>query len=477
MSNRRTPTLLWLRRDLRLDDHPAWARALAGGGPVIPVFVLDPEIEGHYGAAPRWRLGEALACYGKALSERGSRLVLRRGAALEALRALVSETGATRIVWTRQYEPRAIERDRMVKASLKDDGVEAVSTGGSVLFEPWEVATGQGGFYKVYTPFWNAVRQRDPGTPLSAPGDLAPPETWPASDRLADWALGAAMNRGADIVARHACIGETAARDRFEAFRKRAIARYGADRDRMDLDATSTMSEPLAYGEVSPRRLWALGWTDAERCTGKAADSAEKFVAEVVWREFAYHLLYHTPELATGNWRTEWNAFPWRRDNRDAERWRRGRTGIEIVDAAMREMYVTGRMHNRARMIVASVLTKHLMTHWRVGERWFADCLTDWDPASNAMGWQWSAGSGPDATPYFRVFNPATQAEKFDPQRAYRDRWLAEGRASPHADALSYFDAVPRSWGLSPDDDAPPPIVGLKEGRERALAAYSGFKS
>lgn len=201
---------------------------------------------------------------------------------------------------------------------------------------------------------------------------------------------------------------------------------------------------------------------------------AETFLKELVWREFAYHLMWHTPRILTDNWREEWQAFPWNEDERKAEvqAWMQGRTGIRFVDAAMREMYVTGRMHNRGRMIVASYLTKHLMCHWKVGLNWFEECLIDWDPASNAMGWQWSAGSGPDATPYFRVFNPVTQLDKFDKDRSYVSRWLAEAYRTPHEDALSFYKAIPRSWSMSSGDAYPEPIVAPDVGRKRALSAY-----
>ncbi len=466
------PTILWLRRDLRLADHPGWAAALAGGGPVIPVFVLDPATEARWGAAPKWRLERSLADHGRRLAERGSRLVLRRGEALATLRALIAETGATRVVWSRQYDGPSIARDREVKEGLRQTGIEAVSVNASLLFEPWTVETKTGGCYKVYTPFWKALRTAEVAEPLPEPGRLAPPGAWPASDRLEDWGLGRAMNRGAEIVARHARIGEAAARERLDWFCGEAMGSYKADRDRLDLDATSKLGAALATGEISPRTLWHAGWGAFERQSGPAALGADCFVSEVVWREFAYHLAYHTPHIIERNWRAEWDAFPWDADSAAAERWRRGTTGIEAVDAAMREMYVTGTMHNRARMIVASFLTKHLLVDWRAGEAWFREQLVDWDPASNAMGWQWSAGTGPDATPYFRVFNPDTQANRFDPAHAYRDRWIAEGRQQPHPDALSYFDAVPRSWGLSPAAPYPEPVIGLKEGRERALAAY-----
>jgi len=467
------PTLYWIRRDLRLGDNPAWAEALAGGGPVIPVFILDPVIEEGYGAAPKWRLEQGLASHARALAARGSRLVLRRGPALETLRDLIRGTGAARVVWSRLYDGAARDRDARVKAALKAEGVATISVNAALLFEPWTVETGSNGFYKVYTPFWKAVRGREVAAPDPAPRDLRPPRNWPASDRLGDWGLGRAMNRGAAVVAAHAIVGEDAAAARLDRFLDGPIARYAAERDRMDIDATSRLGQNLATGEIGPRTLWHAARAAME---GGAA-GAETFLKELVWREFAHHLLYHTPRIESENWREDWDAFPWEGDSALAERWRRAMTGIEIVDAAMREMYVTGTMHNRARMLVASLLTKHMLTHWRIGEAWFRDCLIDWDPAANALGWQWAAGSGPDAAPYFRIFNPETQAAKFDPDRAYRDRWIAEGRRRPHADALSYFEAVPRSWGLDPAAPYPDPVVGLKQGRERALAAYHAARA
>ncbi|MEM8791216.1 MAG: deoxyribodipyrimidine photo-lyase [Pseudomonadota bacterium] len=467
----KSPTLLWLRRDLRLGDHPGWEKALEGGGPVIPVFIRDPLFDEMTGAAASWRIGEALDVYAGALEENGARLILRSGKALTVLRELIEETGAKRVVWGRAYDNRQIARDKDIKAALKDDGVDVVSVNSTLLFEPWTVETKTGGFYKVYTPFWNAVKGRDVAEALKAPGKLSAPDEWPASETLKDWDLGAAMHRGAKIVARHAVIGEDAAWDRLRDFIGGAIDRYDADRDLMGVDGTSKLSENLAYGEISARQIWHAGRQALEERGHPSG--AETFLKEIVWREFAYHLLYHTPDLETENFKSEWDDFAWRDDNDEAELWRRGMTGIEIVDAAMRELYVTGTMHNRCRMLVGSLLTKHLMTHWRIGEAWFRDCLIDWDVASNSMGWQWISGAGPDAAPYFRIFNPDTQAEKFDPNRDYRDRWLAEGQSDPHPDALSFFDAVPESWGLSPDQDYPEPVISLSDGRERALAAYS----
>ncbi|MEX3015514.1 deoxyribodipyrimidine photo-lyase [Gymnodinialimonas hymeniacidonis] len=463
------PILYWVRRDLRLSDNPALVAACAAGGPVIPVFICDEVVESH-GAAPKWRLGLGVEAFAKALEEAGCKLILRRGDAFPVLQKLIEDTGAKAVHWNRLYDPDSRKRDEGVKAGLKDDGIEAFSHNGHILFEPWTVETGGGAYYKVYTPFWKNVRSRDPGEALSAP-KIPAPGSWPASDDIADWQLGAAMNRGADIVAEHLNVGEPAARARLANFIGHGIDDYSDARDNLAKNGTSLLSENLAYGEISARACWWAG----QRAMEEGKQGAETFLKEVVWRDFAYHLVYHTPRITSGNWREEWDAFPWNTDERKAEvkAWKQGRTGMAIVDAAMREMYVTGRMHNRARMLVASYLTKHLMCHWQIGLDWFEECLVDWDPASNAMGWQWSAGSGPDATPYFRVFNPETQAEKFDKNGRYRMRWLAEITNQPPETATSYFDAIPRSWNMSPGDGYPDkPIVDAAEGRKRALHAY-----
>ena len=464
-----SPVLVWFRRDLRLSDHAALSAACGGDRPVIPVFIHDASVE-SLGAAPKWRLGLGLAQLSETLAQKGSRLILRKGEALDVLKALVQETGAGAVYWSRLYDPQAVKRDIEVKSALRDAGLEAKSFGGHLMFEPWTVETKTGGFYKVYTPFWKSVRNQDVPEPRPAPSRIPAPDTWPASDELAAWALGAAMRRGADVVRPFVRLGEGAAQSRLGAFIAHKVADYDAARDLPAVDGTSGLSENLALGEISPHQCWHAGARALEE--GKAG--AETFLKELVWREFAYHLMHHTPRILDGNWKEDWDAFAW---NSDASApkvvaWTRGRTGIQFVDAAMREMYVTGRMHNRGRMIVASYLTKHLLTHWKIGQKWFEDCLIDWDPASNAMGWQWSAGSGPDATPYFRVFNPVTQLDKFDPKRTYVSRWIAEGRKRPHDDALAYFDAIPKSWDMAPDDRYPDPIVPADEGRKVALNAY-----
>lgn len=466
------PLILWFRRDLRLADHPMLAAAVASGRPLVPVFILDPETEA-VGAAAKWRLGLAVAAFARALEGLGSRLILRRGPALAVLQALQAETGAAGVFWSRLYDPAAKARDTAVKAALRGKGLLAESHAGHLLFEPWTVQTGQGGFYKVYTPFWRAVQGREVEAPPLPPARLPAPDLWPASDALDDWQMGAAMRRGAAVVGRHVAVGETAAQDRLAVFLAGPVQTYATARDLPAVKGTSGLAENLTYGEIGPRTVWHAGWRALHE--GKAG--AEVFLKELVWREFAYHLLHHTPQIATANWKPDWDSFAWRGDNPDAERWRRGMTGEPFVDAAMREMYVTGTMHNRGRMIVASYLTKHLLTDWRVGLDWFADCLTDWDPASNAMGWQWAAGSGPDAAPYFRIFNPATQAEKFDPAQIYRKRFIAEISRAPGADALAFFEAVPESWSLDPRAPYPAPVIALAAGRDRALAAYAARNS
>ena len=468
------PVIWWVRRDLRLADNLALDRAAAAGRPVIPVFIADAALDA-LGAAPRFRLGLGLAALQAALEAKGSRLILRRGEAGAVLLALAAQTGARDVVWNRLYDVPSRDRDAAVKRALPEAGIAVQSFAGHLLHEPWEVATGQGGFYKVFTPFWRSVSARDVPAPLPAPPRLPAPAVWPASDRLEDWQLSAAMRRGAPVVAAHQHPGEAAAFAKMEHFLATRLAAYPAARDRLDEAGTSGLSEHLAWGEIGPRSIWHASLR-AEGAGGAEATGGEAFRRELVWRDFAWHLLHHTPRIATGNWKPEWDHFPWRADNADAEAWRQGRTGCAVVDAAMREMYVTGRMHNRARMLVASYLTKHLLTHWRVGLDWFAECLTDWDPASNAMGWQWAAGSGPDAAPYFRIFNPETQAARFDPQGRYRRRFVAElspGGRGAGPEALAFFEAAPRRWGLSPAMTPARPLVDLAEGRARALAAYS----
>lgn len=464
-----SPILLCLRRELRLADHPALHHAAETGRPVIPVLIRDEAVD-SLGAAPKWRLGKGIESFAADLAKIGSRLILRSGETLGVLQTLLTETGAGDVWWTRSYDPAGIARDTTIKATLKAQGIGARSFAGHLLFEPWTVETKTGGFFRVYTPMWKNVRTRTVEPPFPAVRRLVAPDQWPAGEPLTHWGLDAAMDRGAQVLERFARVGEARAAQRLDIFIDSWVADYVANRDLPSVEGTSRLSENLALGEIGPRTCWHAG----QRALAEGKAGAETFLKELVWREFAYHLMFHTPHILDQNWRTEWAAFPWKQDPESPEvmRWKQGRTGIDFVDAAMRELYITGTMHNRGRMIVASYLTKHMLCHWKIGMDWFADCLIDWDPASNAMGWQWSAGSGPDATPYFRVFNPVTQLDKFDPKRRYTDRWIAEGRATPSADALLFFAAMPRSWPLKPDAPRPEELVSPAEGRIRALDAY-----
>ncbi|MEM7091220.1 MAG: deoxyribodipyrimidine photo-lyase [Pseudomonadota bacterium] len=473
MTREQAPIIIWFRRDLRVADHPALTAAAATGRPVVPVFIHD-RLSENLGAAPKWRLGLALEVFGGSLEDLGSRLILRRGDALDQLQQLIAETGARDVYWSRAYDPDSIARDTDIKSALSEQGIKANSFPGHLLFEPWTVATKSGHPFRVFTPMWRAVQGREVPAPDAPPNRLIAPDTWPASETLNSWHLGAAMNRGARVTAPYVQPGEQAAQDHLDGFLSR-ISDYAKNRDRLDRDGTSNLSEYLSLGEIGVR----AAWHNVQNAAMNGVLGTGSFLRQLVWREFAYHLMFHTPHMLSANWKPEWDSFAWNTDpdHPHVRAWMQARTGVPVVDAGLRQMYVTGRMHNRARMIVASYLTKHLMTHWNIGMRWFDDCLIDWDPACNAMGWQWVAGSGPDAAPFFRIFNPETQRDRFDPDAAYLHRWIAEGRSKPSETALSYFNAIPRSWGLASDADYPEPIVNLAQGRARALAAYESRKS
>ena len=442
---------MWLREDLRLDDHPALTAAIERGAPLHLVYVLDddsPEVR-PLGGAARWWLHHSLEALDAALREQGGRLHLRRGPAEDVIPAIVEEIGADAVHWTRRYGA-AREVDARIKSALRAAGLEATSFPGTAMHEPWTVTTGQGGPYRVFTPFWRACLQRDVAPPLppSPLGDA----TWAdgASDDLADWALLPTRPDWAAGLRAAWTPGEDGAVARLEAFLADGLALYHR-RDEPAIEATSRLSPHLRFGEISPNRIWARLATVTDPA---ATAKLPRFRAELGWREFCRHLLFTEPDLATVNHRSEFDAMRWRDDPDSVEAWRRGRTGIPLVDAGMRELWHTGFMHNRVRMVTASLLVKHLLTDWRVGEQWFWDTLVDADEASNAANWQWVAGSGADASPYIRVFNPALQAEKFDRDGAYVRRWV------PEADR----------------GDAIPPIVDLAEGRRAALAAFESMR-
>ncbi|WP_137845519.1 deoxyribodipyrimidine photo-lyase [Microbacterium sp. 2FI] len=444
------PSIVWLRDDLRLADNPALRAALDRGESVIALYVLDEESPGirPLGGAARWWLHHSLASLGERLRERGSTLVLRRGRADHVVRATVTDTGAGAVFWNRRYGGPEREIDAALKARLRADGVEVASFAASVLFEPWTVQTGAGTHFSVFTPFWRAcLALPAPRAPLPEPREVPGPSAAPASDALDDWGLLPTSPDWAGGLRETWEPGEPAARKRLREFLAGDLDDYDRARDEPAAGATSLLSPRLRWGELSPHTVWHE--------TVASGRGGGRFLAELGWREFAWHTLYRHPDLATANLRREFDAFPWpplRPDHIEA--WQHGRTGVALVDAGMAELWHTGTMHNRVRMVTASFLVKNLAIDWRRGEEWFWDTLVDADTASNPFNWQWVAGSGADAAPYFRVFNPDLQAKKFDPDGAYVQRWAPEYAAGT----------------------APRPIVDLGETRRAALEAYEHVK-
>ncbi|MEL6435657.1 MAG: deoxyribodipyrimidine photo-lyase [Pseudomonadota bacterium] len=472
------PIIVWFRDDLRVTDNPALNAAAASGRAVVPVFILETT-EHHvpFGGAQRWWLHHSLTSLDASLNALGSRLTLLRGNAETVLSEVVAETDAGSIVWNRRYSRYGIETDTAVKASLKDNGIYAESFGGRLMHEPTQVKSGTGGAYKVYTPFWKAFCATvTPRAPLPAPKAIAAREIWPASSDLDDWRLLPAKPDWSGGLQDAWSPGEAGARDRLEAFIQGGLARYDSQRDLPAVEGTSGLSPHLAFGEISPFQIWARVDQVAD---GMPVDEVTTFRKELVWREFAYHLLVNFTELKTTNYNGQFDQFPWAENDEHLQAWQRGRTGYPIVDAGMRQLYETGWMHNRVRMIVGSFLVKHLLLDWRHGEEWFWDTLVDADPASNTASWQWIAGSGADAAPYFRIFNPITQGEKFDPQGTYVKRWVPELAKMPAKYIHKPWEAPLGDLlaaGVKLSETYPRPIVDHKQARERALDAYQRMR-
>jgi deoxyribodipyrimidine photo-lyase len=474
------PVVVWLRQDLRLCDNPALSHAAASGRPVIVLYVLDTDpAQRAMGGASRWWLNRSLAALAADLEARGSRLVLRRGDAAACVTALISETGAASVVWNRLYEPSATARDTALKAALKASGLEVSSFNGALLSEPWTVATGSGGPYKVFTPYWRAARSKIiHQAALPAPASLTAPATWPASDGLRDWGLHpTAPDWSAGFGDWQP--GEAGASLRLSAFLDGPADDYAEGRDRPGRIGTSRLSPHLHFGEISPRQVWLAA--HGASALGHLSDGArDKFLAEIGWREFNHHLLFHFPSIPTENFKTGFETFAWRTDPTGLGAWQRGLTGYPMVDAGMRELWATGWMHNRVRMITASFLVKHLLIHWREGEAWFWDTLLDADLANNSAGWQWTAGTGADASPYFRIFNPFTQGEKFDPKGDYIRRWIPELARLPDRLIHRPWEASPvelSAAGVSLGRSYPHPIVDHAGARARALEVYARLKA
>ena len=458
------PVILWFRQDLRLADNPALHAALQTRRPIVPLFVLHEASDGRpWGAASRWWLDKSLAALGADLRARGSRLILRRGDPAACVPALAEQLGAE-VFWNRLYGQAAVERDGDLKRALS-----AASCNASLLVEPWQVKTGAGGAYQMFTPFWKAAQGVITDETLRrAPSRLPAPECWPGGDELEGWKLHPSKpdwSQGFDIWTP----GEAGGQEALSSFTRRRLHDYPRGRDRPDLDGTSRLSPHLQWGELGPRQVRAaiLGAVQEKRASAAEGD---KYLAELGWREFNHHLLFQHGALHERNIRRDYDRFEWRRDKAALEAWREGRTGYPMVDAGMRQLWATGFMHNRVRMIVASFLIKHLLIDWREGEAWFWDCLVDASEANNPANWQWSAGSGADAAPFFRVFNPIAQGERYDPDGDYVRRWVPELKGLAGR-------AAHRPWEAGGAKGYPEPIVDQAEGRARALAAFKAMRA
>jgi deoxyribodipyrimidine photo-lyase len=468
-------SIVWLRDDLRLDDNPALTEAAALGLPLTVVFILDEESQGvrPLGGASRWWLHHSLASLAGALEAKGSRLLLRRGPTEEIIKQLAAETNARHLFWNRRYGLPERTVDAGVEAWAGENGIQVSSYQANLLFEPWTVRTGAGGPYKVFTPFWRACLAgadvRDPlQVPRTLPGPLGRSSAVPAGDHLDDWHL---LPSSPDWSGGLAAVwepGEEGARHRLQDFLDGPAEEYATGRNLPGVEGTSRLSPHLRFGEVSPFRVWRQ---IRRRFPEKLPADVGIFRAELGWREFCWHLLYTNPELATRNFRADFDRFQWETPGEDElAAWQHGRTGYPFVDAGMRQLWQTGWMHNRVRMAAASFLVKNLLTDWRVGEEWFWDTLVDADAASNPANWQWVAGSGADASPYYRIFNPVTQSKKFDAAGHYLRRYLPE---------LAELDAkaIHEPWKAGVEMAGyPEPLVDLPGSRERALEAYQRLK-
>jgi deoxyribodipyrimidine photo-lyase len=475
-----SPVLLWFRFDLRLADNAAVEAAKRSGRPVVPVFILDDDSPDRWrlGSASRWWLAGSLGSLAASLAKRGSRLILRRGEAGRALAELIGETGAMDIVCNRVHEPWAVARDERIAAGLAARGVTFRALESQLLFPPETMPGPKGNGYRVFTAFWKAaIAKSAPTAPSAAPKSLAAPDAWPASESLDDWSLRPTSPDWAGGLRDAWSPGEAGARERLDAFLD-VFTEYARERDRPDHPGTSRLSPHLRFGEIGPRQIWhAVAMRAASE--GQEA-AAAPYLRQLVWREFSYDLLSRFPVLPEKPLQELFGRFPWARDGDSLRAWQRGVTGYPMVDAGMRELWATGWMHNRVRMIVASFLVKHLLQPWTAGEAWFWDTLVDADLANNSASWQWIAGCGADAAPYFRIFNPVLQGEKFDPKGDYVRRWVPELAKLPTPLIHKPWAAKPLELadaGIRLDETYPRPVVDHGFARGRALAALASLKN
>lgn len=476
------PVIVLFRRDLRLGCNPALAAAADSGAPVIPLFVLDDHDPFPIGGAAKWWLHHSLDALGESIKRAGAKLLLRRSKSADALVEIASETGAEAVFAARRYLTQQADADTEIEARLATAGVEWRTFAGELLREPSEMRVqSTGGPYQVFTPFFRALSAIGPddGVAEARAPKLKTPKSLPASERLEDWGLLPTRPNWAKEFSENWAPGEDGAIAALEAFFEEPASRYAEERDKPGIVSTSRLSPHLAFGEIAPAYIWRE--TRARAQSGRLnTRQAEKFLSEVAWREFSHHLLAAFPRMAKEPLRKEFAEFPWARDDGAFDAWKRGETGYPIVDAGMRELWRTGWMHNRVRMIVASFLVKDLLISWRDGEAWFQDTLVDYDPANNIANWQWVAGSGADAAPYFRIFNPTLQGEKFDPDGDYVKKYVAELSRMPSKYLHRPFEApadVLKRAGVALGTDYPLPIVDHAKAREAALAALKKTKS
>jgi deoxyribodipyrimidine photo-lyase len=471
------PTIVWFRQDLRLTDNPALTAAASTGAPLLPVYILDDENAGEWkmGSASRWWLHQSLSSLDNSLDDQ---LRIFRGKADVIVPDIARRLNAGHVFWNRCFEPWRIARDRRIMAELRASGSNVSVFNGSLLFEPQSIVKADGMPYKVYTPFYRKgclCGDNEPRAPLETPRlvdfhaadvggaltelDLMPPIDW-YREIATSWTP-----------------GEAGAQQRLEAFLDAGIANYSHGRNRPDRNFVSRLSPHLHFGEISPHQIWHRV-KEGENARAHSAH-VEDFLNELGWREFSYYLLYHHPGMPRRNLQRKFDRFPWRDDPQSLSCWQRGQTGYPIVDAGMRELWRTGYMHNRVRMIVASFLVKNLLIHWHHGADWFWDCLLDADLSNNSASWQWVAGCGADAAPFFRIFNPVTQGQKFDPDGRYVRRYVPELGGLPPRFIHNPWDAptgILRDAGITLGETYPYPIVDLKESRERAIAAFDRIR-
>jgi len=467
--------LVLFRRDLRLADNPALTAACAAHEQVLPLYIHAPQEEGEWapGAASRWWLHHALAALQARMREQHGGLHLRQGDdSLPILQDVLRRSGASAVYWNRRYEPAAIARDTAIKAALQEHGVPVHSFNAALWCEPWRIATQQDAAYRVFTPFWRNLRSR-----LSVEAPLPPPSPLRCAQAAGGVPLASLKllpRTGWDGGLREAWTpGEQGAQEMLEIFADDTLGDYAQARDLPARHGTSRLSPHLHFGEISPRQIHHTLHARAQRTDAVRRPDLEPYLRELGWREFAHHLLYHFPATPTANFNSRFDDFRWAgTDDALLQRWRQGRSGIPLVDAGMRELWHTGWMHNRVRMVVASLLTRNLRQHWLHGARWFWDTLVDADLASNTLGWQWVAGCGADAAPYFRVFNPVAQAHKFDPQGVYLRRWLPELAHAPLPLLYEPWKDPALLW----QSGYPAPLVDLGQSRLQALAAYRDLR-